>query len=218
MARDGVFVGGENTLAVFALDPANGEPRPIQHIDTRGIHCRNFHIDPSGRLLVASHIMGLSVQATAAADGSFVPACLSRVPYRATAASSISSANTMSMSAADRCSGWAWSRYSATGSVMADSTNSRVALYAVTPKRPITRPMSKRWPCHPTPPLHPPGHRAVLLATRDPEAHRRRWIPAMGEEKGGGDVPSMRFQTQMPAQPRFEVDTELVNDRKRGTT
>jgi 6-phosphogluconolactonase len=70
-----LFVGGENTLAVFALDPATGEPRPIQHVDTRGIHCRNFHIDPSGRLLVASHIMGLPVR-----DGGVVrevPACLS---------------------------------------------------------------------------------------------------------------------------------------------
>src|SRR5437870_1483740 len=44
-----VFVGGENTLAVFAIDPATGESRAIQHIDTRGIHCRNFHIDPGGR-------------------------------------------------------------------------------------------------------------------------------------------------------------------------
>jgi 6-phosphogluconolactonase len=71
----GVFVGGENTLAVFAIDPASGEPSPIQHVDTYGIHCRNFHIDPSGRLLVASHITGLPV-----GDGAgtrFVPACLS---------------------------------------------------------------------------------------------------------------------------------------------
>jgi 6-phosphogluconolactonase len=70
-----VFVGGENTLAVFGLDPATGEPRPIQHVDTRGIHCRNFHIDPTGRLLVASHIIGLPVR-----DGGAireVPACLS---------------------------------------------------------------------------------------------------------------------------------------------
>ncbi len=73
--RDGVFVGGENTLAVFAIDPATGEPTAIQHVDTRGIHCRNFHIDPSGRLLVASHIMGLPVRDGAATR--FVPACLS---------------------------------------------------------------------------------------------------------------------------------------------
>jgi 6-phosphogluconolactonase (cycloisomerase 2 family) len=56
-----VFAGGENTLAVFAIDPASGEPHPIQHVDTHGIHCRTFHIDPSGRMLVAAHIMGLPV-------------------------------------------------------------------------------------------------------------------------------------------------------------
>ena len=51
-----VFVGGENTLAVFyAIDQATGEPTPIQHIDTRGVHCHYFHIDPSGRMLVAQH-------------------------------------------------------------------------------------------------------------------------------------------------------------------
>jgi 6-phosphogluconolactonase len=71
-----VFVGGENTLAVFAIDPESGEPRPIQHIDTRGIHCRTFHIDPSGRLLVAAHIMGLAVREPGGAV-EFVPACLS---------------------------------------------------------------------------------------------------------------------------------------------
>jgi 6-phosphogluconolactonase len=71
----GVFVGGENTLAVFAIDPGTGEPTAIQHVDTHGIHCRNFHIDPSGRLLVASHITGLPVKDGGATR--FVPACLS---------------------------------------------------------------------------------------------------------------------------------------------
>ncbi|HEY8872984.1 MAG TPA: beta-propeller fold lactonase family protein [Stellaceae bacterium] len=70
-----VFTGGENTLAVFAIDKATGEPNPIQHVDTRGIHCRTFHIDPSGRLLVAAHIMGLPVRDGAAIRN--VPACLS---------------------------------------------------------------------------------------------------------------------------------------------
>jgi 6-phosphogluconolactonase (cycloisomerase 2 family) len=70
-----VFAGGENTLGVFAIDSATGEPTAIQHVDTRGIHCRTFHIDPSGRLLVAAHIMGLPVRD----DGAIrtVPACLS---------------------------------------------------------------------------------------------------------------------------------------------
>jgi 6-phosphogluconolactonase (cycloisomerase 2 family) len=60
-----VFAGGENTLAVYAVDPASGEPNPIQHVDTRGIHCRTFHIDPSGRLLVAAHIQGITVREAA---------------------------------------------------------------------------------------------------------------------------------------------------------
>src|SRR5260370_15638299 len=70
-----VFAGGENTLAVYRVDPESGEPTAIQHVDTHGIHCRTFHIDPSGRLLVAAHIMGLPVK-----DGArtrMVPACLS---------------------------------------------------------------------------------------------------------------------------------------------
>ncbi len=70
-----VLVGGENNLAVYAIDPVTGEPSAIQHIETRGIHCRNVHIDPTGRLLVASHIKAFVVR-----DGDAVrdvPACLS---------------------------------------------------------------------------------------------------------------------------------------------
>jgi 6-phosphogluconolactonase (cycloisomerase 2 family) len=70
-----VFAGGENTLVVYRIDEATGEPSEIQRIDTGGIHCRTFHIDPSGRLLVAAHIMAMPVR-----DGSgmrVVPAGLS---------------------------------------------------------------------------------------------------------------------------------------------
>jgi 6-phosphogluconolactonase (cycloisomerase 2 family) len=70
-----VFAGGENTLAVFAIDPATGEPNAIQHVDTRGIHCRTFHIDPSGRMLVAAHIQGITVKEGAGFRE--VPCCLS---------------------------------------------------------------------------------------------------------------------------------------------
>jgi 6-phosphogluconolactonase (cycloisomerase 2 family) len=61
-----VFAGGENTLAVYSIDAATGEPTLIQHIDTRGIHCRTFQSDPSGRILVAAHIMALPVREGAA--------------------------------------------------------------------------------------------------------------------------------------------------------
>ena len=57
-----VFAGGENTIAVFALDPATGEPRLIQHVDVEGIHARTFSVDPSGRLLVAAHASAMAVR------------------------------------------------------------------------------------------------------------------------------------------------------------
>src|SRR5215467_1700205 len=62
-----VFKGGENSIVVYAIDQATGEPRPIQHIETRGIHPRTFHIDPSGRMLVAEHNLPVNVR-----DGSSV--------------------------------------------------------------------------------------------------------------------------------------------------
>jgi 6-phosphogluconolactonase (cycloisomerase 2 family) len=69
-----VFAGGENTFAVYEIDMRTGEPVAIQHVDTHGIHCRTFHIDPSGRMLVAAHIMALPVREGAAIR--IVPASL----------------------------------------------------------------------------------------------------------------------------------------------
>ena len=70
-----VFVGGENTLAIYTIHPETGEPTLIDHAETHGIHCRTFHIDPSGRLLVAAHIRPLLVREGAQVQN--VPACLS---------------------------------------------------------------------------------------------------------------------------------------------
>ena len=52
---------GDNSLVVFAIDPSTGEPTPVQHVDTRGIHDRTFHIDPTGRVLVTAHVRTLDV-------------------------------------------------------------------------------------------------------------------------------------------------------------
>src|SRR6266702_1547209 len=57
-----VFKGGENSIVVFAIDQSTGEPKPIQHADTQKIHPRTFHIDPSGRLLVAEHNLPVNVR------------------------------------------------------------------------------------------------------------------------------------------------------------
>ena len=70
-----VFVGGENTIATYVIDQETGEPTPIEHTETHGIHCRTFHIDWSGRVLVAGHIRPLLVRE--GSDIRQVPACLS---------------------------------------------------------------------------------------------------------------------------------------------
>ena len=57
-----VFDGGENNVAVFAIDAQTGEPSLIQTVDGHGIHLRTFGIDPSGRLLAAASIRPLAVR------------------------------------------------------------------------------------------------------------------------------------------------------------
>jgi 6-phosphogluconolactonase (cycloisomerase 2 family) len=54
--------GGENTIAMFAIDQETGEPRLTQAIDTHGFHPRTFPIDPSGRMLVAANLIELPVR------------------------------------------------------------------------------------------------------------------------------------------------------------
>src|SRR5215813_11418789 len=57
-----VFKGGENSIVVYSINQSTGEPTPIQHIETQKIHPRTFHIDPSGRLLVAQHNRPVNVR------------------------------------------------------------------------------------------------------------------------------------------------------------
>jgi 6-phosphogluconolactonase len=57
-----VFKGGENSIVVYAINQSTGEPTPIQHIETQKIHPRTFHIDPSGRVLVAQHNLPVNMR------------------------------------------------------------------------------------------------------------------------------------------------------------
>ena len=57
-----VFAGGDNSIAVYAIDPKTGEPTLIQHADTHAIHVRTFSIDPSGRMMVAASIAPIAVR------------------------------------------------------------------------------------------------------------------------------------------------------------
>jgi len=57
-----VYKGGENSIVVYSLNPQTGEPTAIQHIETQKLHPRTFHIDPSGRMLVAQHNLPVLVR------------------------------------------------------------------------------------------------------------------------------------------------------------
>jgi 6-phosphogluconolactonase len=56
------FAGGENNVAVFAIDQATGEPTLIQNADGQAIELRTFGIEPSGRMLVAASIKPVPVR------------------------------------------------------------------------------------------------------------------------------------------------------------
>ena len=58
-----VFAGGDNTIAVYAIDQQTGEPTLIQNADVHAYHVRTFSFDPTGRLLVAASIKPLPVRA-----------------------------------------------------------------------------------------------------------------------------------------------------------
>ena len=55
-----VFAGGENTIAVFAINENTGEPTHLQSIDTRGVQPRTFALDPTGRTLVVGNQSALA--------------------------------------------------------------------------------------------------------------------------------------------------------------
>jgi 6-phosphogluconolactonase len=57
-----VYKGGENSIVVYSINQQTGEPSAIQHIETTKFHPRTFHIDSSGRMLVAQHNLPLDVR------------------------------------------------------------------------------------------------------------------------------------------------------------
>ena len=57
-----VFGGGENTISAFSIDPATGEPKLVQHADTRSFHVRTFAFDPLGTIMVAASIKPMAVR------------------------------------------------------------------------------------------------------------------------------------------------------------
>jgi 6-phosphogluconolactonase len=58
-----VHGGGENSVAVFSIDAASGEPTLIQTIGINAFHARTFAIHPNGKMLVTAAIKPLSERA-----------------------------------------------------------------------------------------------------------------------------------------------------------
>jgi 6-phosphogluconolactonase len=52
---DGTYPGGENTLVVFALDPATGAPTLIQQEETHGFEPRSFAITPEADAIIVAN-------------------------------------------------------------------------------------------------------------------------------------------------------------------
>jgi 6-phosphogluconolactonase len=54
-----LFIGGENNIAVHAIDQESGEPSIVQHADTHGIVPRTFALDKTGSVLVAANSVSI---------------------------------------------------------------------------------------------------------------------------------------------------------------
>ena len=57
-----VWAGGENSIAVYAIDQQTGEPTLLQHAETRGFYPRTFAIDAGGRVLVVGNQVSLATR------------------------------------------------------------------------------------------------------------------------------------------------------------
>jgi 6-phosphogluconolactonase len=74
-----VFLGGENNVAVFAIDKSTGEPTLIQNADTRGFVPRTLSFNKTGKILVAANSSPRTVRN---ADGSLTAIPVSLAVFR----------------------------------------------------------------------------------------------------------------------------------------
>jgi 6-phosphogluconolactonase len=57
-----VFAGGENSVAIFAIDQKTGEPSLVQNADGHANYLRTFAIDPGGKILIAASVWPMPMQ------------------------------------------------------------------------------------------------------------------------------------------------------------
>jgi 6-phosphogluconolactonase len=66
-----VFVGGENSVAAYAIDQKTGEPTQLKSVEAQANYLRTFGIDRSGRVLVTASVWPMPQR-----DGTTQPAAL----------------------------------------------------------------------------------------------------------------------------------------------
>jgi 6-phosphogluconolactonase len=66
-----VFVGGENSVAAYAIDQKTGEPKQLKSVEAHANYLRTFGIDRSGRVLVTASVWPMPQR-----DGTTQPAAL----------------------------------------------------------------------------------------------------------------------------------------------
>src|SRR3984885_11241382 len=66
-----VFVGGENSVAAYAIDQTTGEPTLLKSVEAHANYLRTFGIDQSGRLLVTASVWPMPMR-----DGTTQPAAI----------------------------------------------------------------------------------------------------------------------------------------------
>lgn len=57
-----VYVGGENSIVVFRIDPQTGEPTLIQRMPTQSFHARTFALHPDGKILITASVAPMLVR------------------------------------------------------------------------------------------------------------------------------------------------------------
>jgi 6-phosphogluconolactonase len=66
-----VFVGGENSVAAYAIDQTTGEPKRIENAEAHANYLRTFGIDQSGKVLVSASVWPMPMR-----DGTTQPAAI----------------------------------------------------------------------------------------------------------------------------------------------
>src|ERR1700733_14884186 len=66
-----VFVGGENSVAAYAIDQKTGEPKQLKSVEAHANYLRTFGIDRSGRVLVTASVWPMPMR-----DGTTQPAAI----------------------------------------------------------------------------------------------------------------------------------------------